>query len=549
MRMPRLFGDRNAGVVVIVPLGEASVGIAQELAALEVVVHAQASYYDDFPWSTEHFERSLPFKREYSLVAMRDDQAVGFLIASERDSGPHVHRLAVAPYEQGRGVASLLLAHFLATTTGAEISVNCDPRNASAVALYEKAGFRKAGHNSDGKLLLTTSMPRHVSELRIWYVFTGIGMSTGHAAHLPALVDAMAEISRTSSIQYGDTADLLEMTFSPAWFRSFVRLVLRARRERVDVMFVRIHWKLAGLLWLASKFGGRWKVVLWSSGGVGFRAGTRLPRRERIMRRLHRRTLRSFIDALATGPPTVRDEYASRYSLPSDHLLLASNDVDLETWGARSQTDPSFAGAPVVQEWLSAPHRLLYVHGLDELRGGDRLPSLFRGLTQRLEGARLLVLGDGPLLGELQGQGLSLAGRVSNVDVAWAMSRASCLLVPSRQEGFPRVLVEAMALGTPAVAFDVGGCADVFGSLAPTYVARDGDIDQMIELAADVCLAGKTATSQVRLRNRAESFETRRVASILVASLRSLRTQGPAAASWTAGALWQPDFPTKENHQ
>jgi glycosyltransferase involved in cell wall biosynthesis len=61
--------------------------------------------------------------------------------------------------------------------------------------------------------------------------------------------------------------------------------------------------------------------------------------------------------------------------------------------------------------------------------------------------------------------------------VAAAYAAADVLLLPTRADNLPNVLIEALACGTPAVTFDVGGCAEVVRHLETGYVARPGDMD------------------------------------------------------------------------
>jgi glycosyltransferase involved in cell wall biosynthesis len=96
----------------------------------------------------------------------------------------------------------------------------------------------------------------------------------------------------------------------------------------------------------------------------------------------------------------------------------------------------------------------------------------------RLAGPPLVVIaGDGPLRPELQAgirrtqAPVRLLGR--RADVADLLAAADLVVLPSRWEGSPLVLQEAMALGRPVVATDVGGVANLAGDGARLVPADD----------------------------------------------------------------------------
>lgn len=114
-------------------------------------------------------------------------------------------------------------------------------------------------------------------------------------------------------------------------------------------------------------------------------------------------------------------------------------------------------------------------------KGFDRLLQAWALLLPGRPQAELRIIGDGPLLAEHRALALRLgvAGSVRFLPPTPAMDQAyrdaAVFVLPSRYEGMPLVLLEAQAMGLPAVAFDCPtGPAEVLspdsGRLVP-----DGD--------------------------------------------------------------------------
>ncbi len=121
----------------------------------------------------------------------------------------------------------------------------------------------------------------------------------------------------------------------------------------------------------------------------------------------------------------------------------------------------------------------VFVGELRALKGLDVLLTALTGLL-RPDGKppRLLVAGDGPdaeVIGvrivnaRMSGQ-VSLAGAMP---ARAALARGDCVVVPSRAESLPYVVLEAAAAEKPLIATRVGGIPEIFGPTEAALVAPD----------------------------------------------------------------------------
>ena len=116
---------------------------------------------------------------------------------------------------------------------------------------------------------------------------------------------------------------------------------------------------------------------------------------------------------------------------------------------------------------------------------------------------------------------MHLLGAVPNRDLPELYAAADCVVMPSYEEGFPRVLLEAMACGTPVVTTDAGGSTDVVGADYP-YVAPVGDLETLVSHIRSLALTPymDRCALGLRLRRRAQSeFSPQQSAEMLAAML------------------------------
>jgi starch synthase (maltosyl-transferring) len=142
---------------------------------------------------------------------------------------------------------------------------------------------------------------------------------------------------------------------------------------------------------------------------------------------------------------------------------------------------------------------LLFVGRLERQKGLDALLPHLASLFTQLPRHDLLVVGDGsqrdPLTQRARRWGLAervhFVGRQSNMP--GLLARSQLLVLPSRWEGMPNVVLEAMASRRPVVATDAEGVPDLLGPLAEQQMVPRGAWPTFIERIVAICRSEELA--------------------------------------------------------
>ena len=128
---------------------------------------------------------------------------------------------------------------------------------------------------------------------------------------------------------------------------------------------------------------------------------------------------------------------------------------------------------------------VLYVGEFRHIKGADLLIDAVARLRADGRPVTLTLAGDGEESADLKAQvqrlGLGEAVRfIGHVKARYGFSKGSLLVVPSRGDSMPYVVIEAAAAGIPMVAANVGGIPEIFGShtdalFAPNIAAAMAD--------------------------------------------------------------------------
>lgn len=274
----------------------------------------------------------------------------------------------------------------------------------------------------------------------------------------------------------------------------------RLRKLKPALLHVHHVWPAADryLTLLARAAGVPHVVITEHVTGESHSGGQRALKRDELRR----------ADAVTAVTGAIVENLVRDYAIERSRVRVVPNGADLPNEDAE---------APVAKRWreryLSTPLKPLWVVAgrLEEQKGHDLLfESLVLLLKKGLD-FTLVVAGEGSRRSWLESQSLSLglAPRVQFVgqveDVGGLLAAADAVLLPSRWEGLPLVLLEAMARARPVVATAVGGVAEAIENGVTGTLVPPGDVpalaealEQLHRKADRAWRMGRTAAERVR---------------------------------------------------
>jgi glycosyltransferase involved in cell wall biosynthesis len=197
-------------------------------------------------------------------------------------------------------------------------------------------------------------------------------------------------------------------------------------------------------------------------------------------------------DAVVCLSDSMVEDMVANFGLAREKLVRIYNPVDVEKVrnDAAQQPNPYQGSGP----FLVAAGRLTYQKGFDILL--QAMPAVLAALPS----AHLVILGEGELRQPLEAQARSLnlsdavcfPGFQKN---PWTyVKHANAFVLPSRFEGMPNAMMEALALGTPVIAANCPGAVAEIAAMTSNILMVPSDDPEA--LACAIIATCKNAPSE-----------------------------------------------------
>ena len=206
------------------------------------------------------------------------------------------------------------------------------------------------------------------------------------------------------------------------------------------------------------------------------------------------RALMNSTDLFLFESAFARDTYQRTIGVPTGLVRCVFNGVTADEF------DPLARAADATD--------VVYVGEFRHIKGADLLIDAVARLHADGKPVTLTLAGDGEemaaLKAKVQRLGLTQAVRfIGHVKARYAFSKGKLLVVPSRGDSMPYVVIEAAAAGIPMVAANVGGIPEIYGShddalFAPNSVGAMADaIETALEDSDAAAVRAKSLRERV----------------------------------------------------
>jgi len=192
--------------------------------------------------------------------------------------------------------------------------------------------------------------------------------------------------------------------------------------------------------------------------------------------RILKRSTLSLADKIVAINRSEVKRLISYWRIPSEKVVYIPNGVDTTLFRPLNSVGKS-------------DNVILYVGNIVKDKGIDVLWKAYFRCKKRLKDLKLIIVGEGPLRRNLEkivklmglSNSIKFLGRVAHEELVKIYNVASVMVLPSRKEGLPLVLLEAMACETPVITTATEGAMDIVSHGIDGYLVPIGNVDKLAD--------------------------------------------------------------------
>ncbi len=341
-------------------------------------------------------------------------------------------------------------------------------------------------------------------------------------------VDIKLIIEKAIDIPHFDIPNIEVIAQKESGLKRLIELfniLKKLNKQGYKKSFVRISQNGAIPAILISKFYGG-QVYFWQSGTTHeIEKKKAFDLKKFLKSELPFNIVKKFTTYFVTGPESMLDYYEKIVGVKKEKLVCLYNDIDVNRFSNINEYEKN-----QIKQELGIENKkiILFVKRMSKIKGIlFYSPFIIQEIEQVIREQNYICyyLGDGSEKEELEKQVknkklddiVKIVGNKPNKDIQKFYQIADIFINPTLEEGFPRVLIEAMASGLPTVTTNAGGTVDIIGEFQSKYMVdikdKEGFAIKLKELILDENMQKKLAFENIV---QVKKFSTENVAKMYI---------------------------------
>lgn len=271
------------------------------------------------------------------------------------------------------------------------------------------------------------------------------------------------------------------------FFELFFKL-LELNKIGYNTVFIRIS-KIAGIVAVLVKGFKKIKVYYWLSGQGFMESYNEKKGFSKLIDYLKNilpfNLIVKGVSTFVTGPESMGKYFSAYCNVPSNKINILYNDINPNRFYEISIYEKS-----IIKDQLRIDKNkiiILFAHRFSPVRKTTLyIPYIIDDLIKYGNNFLLIFLGSGPDLNEVKNlfensilnKNVIFLGDIPNSEIQQYYQVSDIFINPTFSEGFPRVLLEAMACGLPIVTTDAGGINDIMGNKQKVYMSDKNEFSK-----------------------------------------------------------------------